>query len=72
MLAEDVVPKKQNGFVEKAATHNFNGNIALIQTRYLKNAIKGSRLNDMSLLELIFFSNVFVFGLAALVAVALN
>ena len=50
----------------------YNGNIALMQTRYLKNMIKNSRANDMSLLELVFYSNVFVFGLAALVGLALQ
>ena len=60
-----------NDFVAKAAIGYKGGNIALMQTKYLKNMIKGSRVNDMSLLELVFFSNVFVFGLAALVAMAL-
>ena len=64
---KDVVP---NGFVAKAAMKN-SGNIALMQTKYLKNMIKGSRLNDMSLVELVIYSNIFVFGLAGLVAVAL-
>ena len=59
-----------NGFVAKAAMKN-SGNIALMQTKYLKNMIKGSRLNDMSLVELVIYSNIFVFGLAGLVAVAL-
>ena len=66
---KDVVP--QNDFVAKAAI-GYNGNIALMQTKYLKNMIKGSRANDMSLLELVFYSNVFVFGLAAIVATALS